>query len=126
MNKFIPILIVSVLFSSCWPTGTSHPNKIDTIPEALFRIKAPNGKWSGPILDTALSQIVSRYVFTDTVNNKGGHWVSDTTNYGRIIDDTARDGAKKPVFDSLHHPVWHYVFYAIPKGCLQKVTIAIK
>lgn len=113
----------TVGYVSCSSPEGSHRNKLDTISKALFRVQYPNKDWSGPIMDTVLIQYISKYVFKDSVQNKGGHWVTDTFTYGRIIDDTSRDVLKKPILDSTKRPVWHYIYFAIPRGYWQKVTI---
>lgn len=125
MKRFFPVITCVFLILSCSQPATEyHPNKLDTT-QALYRVRYPNGVWSPPTLDSVIIQTVSKWEFKDSVHSSGGHWVTDTVHYGRIADDTARDAAKKPLFDSLHHPLPHYIFYPIPRGYYQKVTIPI-
>lgn len=127
MNKIIPLLVcLSVVLLSCNNSqGDHHPNKMDTIPRVLFRIHYPNGTWSGPFLDTVIFQIVSKYTFKDSANSSGGHWTTDTSCFGRVLVDTLRDANKKPIYDTSHKPLMNYIYYTIPKGYVQKVTIPI-
>lgn len=126
MKVLIALLfILSMTCGGCGDSpGKTHPTKLDTLHQALFKIRYPNGKLSVLYADTVICQISSKWVFKDSANNSGGHWVSDTSAFGRVVEDTARDGFKKPLFDSLHRPIWHYTYYIIPKGAyLQRITI---
>lgn len=128
--KVTSLLIVgiSMAFFSCNSSSEGHfqKQKIDTLVNMIFSFKDKDGKTIGPYRDTVISQLISRYVFVDTANNKGGHWVTDTSNFGRIADDTARDALRRPLFDSLHHPLSHFSFYPIPPHYLQPYLLPTK
>ena len=113
--KFIPFLAVLVLFASCQNSISGHytPPKLDTFAKAVYKIQAPNGKILGPFMDTAINQVVSKFVFKDTAHNSGGHWENDSVSYGRISDDTLRDALHKPLYDSAHHILYHYTYYRV-------------
>jgi hypothetical protein len=112
---FPVILMLTVVGYSCNSDSKAHPNRLDTIPKALFKQKVANGTVIGPYLDTVIYQYVSRYVFKDTPTSSGGHWITDTFAYGRIPDDTLRDAQRHAIFDSAHHPKIHYSFYLLNK-----------
>jgi len=124
MRLFLIFAVCSVLNFSCnSDTYKEHPNKLDTFPLAHFRVMLPNHTLSGHYFDTAIYQVVSRWAFTDTATSSGGHWQTDTNRFGRIVMDTLRDAAHKPLFDSLKHPRWAAVWYPILKGYVEPSTI---
>ena len=126
MKHLSVILGLVILFYSCKNSGTSyHPNKLDTFPQALYRIKFPNGLLSAPLLDTAILRISSKYVLLDSTKGTGGHWAVDSQYYGRIANDTLRDALRRPLYDYLHHPQWSYTYYLVQKEKFQPVTIKI-
>lgn len=126
MRKFIPVIFVLALFS-CQTDLNSKKDfglKNDTLPNALFKVKAPNGA-TLTFKDTVIYQTVKKYVFTDTATSSGGHWVKDTVGaFGRVPGDTARDIFHKPLYDSLKRIRIQYTYYScirdsiypIPKG----------
>lgn len=117
------LLILAVLaIISCNTPSSYHPNKLDTIPHALFKVKANNGNIVGPYYDTVINQIVSKYSFTDSAKSTGGHWTTDTISYGRVVDDTLRHPNKTPIYDSLRKTyLFHTSYYPIPSHYLQPI-----
>lgn len=127
MKKAIPVLLLPLLFYACGSPGNYHPAKLDTIPKGIFTLRLATGGLAGPFYDTVIKQVLTQYVFADTPNNKGGHWRTDTTAYGRVLTaDTLRDGQKHPLYDSLHHVKFIATWYSLPKGYYQQPTFPTK
>jgi hypothetical protein len=125
MRYILPAFVLATIVNySCNSSVVKeHPNKLDTFPRAAFRIMLPNKTLSAYYVDTAIYQIVSKWAFTDTARSTGGHWQTDTFRFGRIVTDTARDAARKPLFDSLKHPRWASIWYPILKGYVEPSNI---
>jgi hypothetical protein len=116
-------LIIAILLASCTSTGTRHNTRLDTVPQALFYLHDKKGKKVGPYLDSAIIEITSHWVFQDSMKETGGHWKVDSDYWGRILDDTLRDSVRRPLYDTGHHPRWHYAYYLVPDSLIQRVTI---
>lgn len=121
MKLSLLILAFLIAFSSCQLSpikGHFVANKLDTVGRSIYKIRIQGRKDTlGPFMDTAINQIVSKLVLTDTEKNSGAHWETDTMGWGRVSDDTLRGPDHKPLYDSLKHARIHYSYYPIlPKS----------
>lgn len=128
MKSISLVTLLVVFLVGCNGTGSTHKYKLDTFPQALYYFHVPKSPFNpkgiiGPILDTAIFQYTSRWVFKDTLHNSGGHWQDDTARFGRVSVDTLRDSLRHPMFDGSHNVKWVYQYAPLADSLVQVITI---
>jgi hypothetical protein len=125
MRIFLAFILCSIVNYSCQNLGTKNRSHFDTFSVAKYTVIAPNGKRVGPLFDSAILAIRWQMKLKDTTQGSGFAWVADTPNrYGRISDDTLRGPDHRPIYDTAHKPLWHYVFYTVPDSLFTPIIHA--
>lgn len=103
MKKLIPVLILLIAFSACGPSMPKVIPHSDTV-TVVARNQA-----NVIFLDSAIVTISLTREFEDFDGLKG-KWIIDTAyRLGQRVD-TLYDKARKPVLDTFHNPIVHFVY----------------
>lgn len=107
MKKLIPVLIFLIALCACGPSIPKISPRQDTV------LIVGRNQGNVVFLDSAIVNISVVKEFQDS-GSLSGRWGIDTAiRLGQRLD-TVFDKDKKPVLDSFHNPIVHFVYPAEP------------